>query len=117
MVAGFWFIMTWPFFVLTFRKVFSTLFAMVFFFCNKFILNGELAYKTGLSQGVSDNRLEYIFWNLIEDAWFLFHVFFFLVLFRKVWADIVFVCPSVHFYICIVMNSFKRANLFVQNVR
>lgn len=88
-----------------------------FFFCNKFILNGELAYKTGLSQGVSDNRLEYIFWNLIEDAWFLFHVFFFLVLFRKVWADIVFVCPSVHFYICIVMNSFKRANLFVQNVR
>lgn len=33
-------------------------------------------------------------------------MFFFLVLFRKAWAD-VFVCPSVHFYICIVMNSFK----------
>lgn len=98
MVAGFWFIMTWPFFVLTFRKVFSTLFAMVFFFCNKFILNGELAYKTGLSQGVSDNRLEYIFWNLIEDAWFLFHVFFFLFCLEK-YGQTLFLCALPYIFI------------------
>lgn len=99
MVAGFWFIMTWPFFVLTFRKVFSTLFAMVFFFCNKFILNGELAYKTGLSQGVSDNRLEYIFWNLIEDAWFLFHVFFFFLFCLEKYGQTLFLCALPYIFI------------------
>lgn len=68
------------------------------FFCNKFILNGELAYKTGLSQGVSDNRLEYIFWNLIEDAWFLFHVFFFLFCLEK-YGQTLFLCALPYIFI------------------